>query len=42
MFFRKPQLEPLPLTMIGLRAGERLLQIGADTASLTAKLAAKV
>lgn len=42
MFFRKPQLEPLPLTMIGLRAGERLLQIGTDAASLTAKLAAKV
>lgn len=42
MFFRKPQLDPLPLTMIGLKAGERLLQIGLDQASLTAQLAAKV
>ncbi len=42
MFFRKPQLQPLPLTMIGLKAGERLIQIGVDQASLTAQLAAKV
>jgi len=42
MFFRKPQLDPLPLTMIGLKAGERLLQIGVDQASLTAQLAGKV
>lgn len=42
MFFRKPQLEPLPLTMIGLKPGDRLIQIGVDQASLTAQLAAKV
>jgi SAM-dependent methyltransferase len=42
MFFRKARLEPLPLTMAGVRAGERLLQIGLDSPSLSAALAARV
>ena len=41
-FLRRPQLESLPLTMTGVRMGERLLQIGLDEASLTGALAAKV
>jgi ubiquinone/menaquinone biosynthesis C-methylase UbiE len=43
MFFRKSTpIAPLPLTMTGVKMGERLLQIGLDSASLTAALAAKV
>jgi SAM-dependent methyltransferase len=39
---RKSRVEPLPLTMTGVRMGERLLQIGVDTPALTGTLAAKV
>lgn len=42
MFVRKSRIEPLPLTMTGVRAGERLLQIGIDGASLNGALAAKI
>lgn len=42
MFFRKSTLEPLPITMVSVRAGERLLQVGIDTPSLIATLASKV
>src|SRR6185503_3729491 len=38
---RKTRTEPLPLTMTGIRMGERLLQIGVDAPALTATLAAK-
>jgi ubiquinone/menaquinone biosynthesis C-methylase UbiE len=40
--FKKLAGEPLPLTMAGVRAGERLLQLGIDSAKLIAMLAAKV
>ena len=42
MFFRKPRIEALPVTMAGVRMGERLLQIGVDDAGLVAALASKV
>jgi SAM-dependent methyltransferase len=42
MFFRKPRLEALPVTMAGVRMGERLLQVGVDDAGLAAALASKV
>ncbi len=40
--FRKLDAVPLPITMTGIRMGERLLQIGVDSASLCAALAAKI
>ncbi len=42
MFLRKSRVEPLPVTMIAVRMGERLLQIGFDDPALAAALAAKV
>ena len=42
MFFRKSNIEALPITMTGVRMGERLLQIGIDSAHVTGALAAKV
>lgn len=42
MFFRKSSIEPLPVTMSGVRMGERLLQIGVDDAKLIGRLASKV
>jgi SAM-dependent methyltransferase len=42
MFFRKSRLEPLPITMTGVRMGERLLQIGIDDPVTAAALAKKV
>ncbi len=42
MFFRKARIEPLPITMTGIRTGERLLQIGLDEARLISELASKV
>lgn len=42
MFFRKARIEALPVTMAGVRMGERLLQIGVDDAGLVAALASKV
>ena len=42
MFFRKSRIEPLPLTMTGVRMSERMLQIGIDSASLNGVLAGKV
>jgi SAM-dependent methyltransferase len=42
MFFRKPRIEALPVTMTGVRMGERLLQVGVDDAALAAALASKV
>lgn len=42
MFFRKTQVEPLPITMTGVRMGERLLQVGIDSAALSGALASKV
>ena len=42
MFFRKARVEPLPITMSGIRTGERLLQIGLDEARLIGELASKV
>ena len=39
--FRKLDVDPLPVTMTGVRTGERLLQIGIDDPSLVAALAAK-
>jgi ubiquinone/menaquinone biosynthesis C-methylase UbiE len=43
MFLRKParQRDPLPVTMAGVRMGERLLQIGLADAALTGMLAAR-
>ena len=43
MFLRKPtrSREPLPLTMTGVRMGERVLQIGVHDAVLTGLLAAR-
>ncbi len=40
--FRKLDAVPLPVTMTGVRMGEKLLQIGVDSASLSAALASKV
>lgn len=42
MFFRKARIEALPVTMAGVRMGERLLQVGVDDAGLVAALASKV
>lgn len=42
MFFRKPTLEALPITMSGVRMGERLLQIGLDDAAISGRMSAKV
>ena len=43
MFLRKPvrEREPLPITMTGVRMGERVLQIGVHDAELTGTLAAR-
>jgi predicted methyltransferase len=43
MFLRKPAMtrDPLPVTMAGVRMGERILQVGFQDAQLTAVLAAK-
>ena len=40
--FRKPRIEPLPVSMSGVRMGERALQIGVDDPALAGALAAKV
>ena len=40
--FRKPQIEPLPVAMTGVRMGERLLQIGIDDPVTVGALAKKV
>lgn len=43
MFLRKtPPREPLPITMTGVRMGERLLQVGVDDPGLAGAIAAKV
>ena len=42
MFFRKPRIEPLLVTMSAARMGERVLQIGIDDASIASAIAAKV
>ena len=46
MFFRKSPLDALaatlPITIVGARMGERLLQVGIDAPSLAGALAAKV
>ena len=42
MFLRKPKLEPLPVTMSGVRMGERVLQVGVDDPAHAGALAAKV
>src|SRR5262245_57292690 len=42
MFLRKPNLEPLPVTMSGVRMGERVLQVGLDDPLHAGALAAKV
>ena len=43
MFLRKTKArEPLPLTMIGVRMGERLLQVGLDDPALSGALASKI
>jgi len=43
MFFRKTKpREPLPITMTGVRMGERLLQVGVDDAAYAGALGAKV
>ena len=43
MFLRKAkQREPVPITMSGVRMGERLLQIGVDDATVASAIAAKV
>jgi len=43
MFLRKParSREPLPITMTGVRMGERVLQIGVHDSALTGMLAAR-
>ena len=43
MFLRKPARtrEPLPITMTGVRMGERVLQVGVHDAALTGTLAAR-
>ena len=41
-FLRKSSLEQLPVTMCGVRMGERVLQIGIDDPALAGTLAAKV
>lgn len=42
MFLRKSRLEPLPVMMTGVRMGERLLQVGFDSAATITALARKV
>ena len=43
MFLRKCRgREPLPVTMSGVRMGERVLQIGVDDPAVAGALAAKV
>lgn len=42
MFFRKSTIERLPITMSGVRMGERLLQIGIDDAAIAGRMSAKV
>ena len=43
MFLRKAKRrEPVPITMSGVRMGERLLQVGVDDARVAATIAAKV
>lgn len=44
MFLRKPatRRDPLPVTMSGVRMGERVLQIGVDDPRIAAAIAAKV
>jgi SAM-dependent methyltransferase len=43
MFLRKTKArEPLPITMTGVRMGERLLQIGIDDPAVAGAIAAKV
>lgn len=43
MFLRKTKArEPLPITMTGVRMGERLLQIGVDDPAIAGAIAAKV
>ena len=41
-FLRKSRLEPLPVTMSGVRMGERALQIGIADPTLACAIAAKV
>jgi ubiquinone/menaquinone biosynthesis C-methylase UbiE len=41
-FLRKPNMEPLPVAMSGVRMGERALQIGIGDPSLAGAIAAKV
>lgn len=41
-FLRKSNLERLPIAMVGVRMGERVLQIGVDDPSLAGSIAAKV
>lgn len=41
-FLRRSRLEPLPITMTGVRMGERLLQIGIDDPATAGMLAKKV
>ena len=41
VFLRKSKFEPLPVSMCGVRMGERVLQVGVDEASLVGALAAK-
>ena len=42
VFLRKSKLEPLPVSMCGVRMGERAVQIGIDDAALLGAIAAKV
>jgi ubiquinone/menaquinone biosynthesis C-methylase UbiE len=43
MFLRKTKArEPLPITMTGIRMGERLLQVGIDEPAVAGMIAAKV
>lgn len=41
-FFQRPTTEPLHVAMMGVRMGERVLQIGCDDPTLLAGVAAKV
>ena len=41
-FFRAPNIDPLVVTMSGVRAGERLIQIGVDEPAYAAAIAGKV
>jgi ubiquinone/menaquinone biosynthesis C-methylase UbiE len=42
LIFRKTGFEPLPITMIGVRMGDRVLQVGIDDGVTAAMLAKKV